>query len=170
MPTHRRERVFIGLGSNLAEPIRQIERALTALAGVSDSRLLRRSRLYRSRPLGPQNQPDYLNAVAEMETALSPLVLLDHLQAIERAQGRQRGERWGARTLDLDLLLYGQAQLHHGRLQVPHGGLYARNFVLYPLAELVAEDYRLPTGQPLRDLLQHCSVEGLQVLDESERR
>ena len=132
-------RVFVGLGSNLDEPRRQIERALHTLAALEHTRLLAVSSLYRSAPLGPQDQPFFLNAVAELETLLPPDALLDHLQSIETAQGRVRTRRWGPRTLDLDLLLYGMERISTPRLLVPHPGLPERPFVLYPLAELAPE-------------------------------
>ena len=100
-------KVYIGLGSNLDEPLVQLQQAIEALRGISGCQLLSTSAFYRSQPMGPQDQPDYLNAVASMTTSLSPEALLDTLQAIELNQGRVRDVRWGPRTLDLDLLLYG---------------------------------------------------------------
>ena len=129
-------RVFIGLGSNLGEPRRQLERALYALAALEHTRLVAQSSFYHSAPMGPVDQPDYLNAVAELETLLPPEALLDQLQSIEAAQGRARSRHWGPRTLDLDLLLYGDEIISTDRLRVPHRGLPQRAFVLYPLAEL----------------------------------
>jgi 2-amino-4-hydroxy-6-hydroxymethyldihydropteridine diphosphokinase len=143
---------YIGLGSNLNAPARQIEQALAALATLPQSRLLRHSALYASPPLGPPDQPDYLNAVAELETTLSPLNVLDALQAIEQAQGRVRGRHWGERVIDLDLLLYGDVQMQSERLTLPHAGMTERAFVLRPLAELVP-NMRLPGGAVLSDLL-----------------
>lgn len=157
-------RTYIGLGSNQQQPAGQLQQALRALAAIPQSRLQACSRLYRSRPLGPQDQPDFINAVAVLDTALPPLELLDALQAIEAAQGRVRTRHWGPRTLDLDLLLYGNEQMDGPRLTLPHPGLVQRNFVLVPLAEL-APDLVLPDGQKLADLLPACGTEGLQVLD-----
>ncbi|HEX7030704.1 MAG TPA: 2-amino-4-hydroxy-6-hydroxymethyldihydropteridine diphosphokinase [Gammaproteobacteria bacterium] len=137
------ERAFVGLGSNLDDPQRQLELAFDALSGIDETRLVARSSLYRSRPVGPQDQPDFLNAVAELETRLAPEALLDRLQAIETAQGRVRERLWGPRTLDLDLLLYGGERISTPRLAVPHPGLPLRAFVLYPLAEL-APDVEVP--------------------------
>lgn len=157
-------RAYIGLGSNLEQPQQQVRQALQALARIPQSQLVAHSRLYRSVPLGPADQPDYVNAVAALDTELSAESLLDALQAIEQAQGRVRGaERWGPRTLDLDLLLYGNAVIDSARLTVPHPGLSERNFVLYPLFEL-APDLVLPDGHKLRELLAHCPDAGLEAL------
>ncbi len=155
---------YIGLGSNLEEPEVQLRRARQALEALPESRLLGFSRLYRSVPMGPQDQPDYINAVVLIDTRLEPHALLDALQAIETAQGRVRGRRWGERTLDLDILLYGDDQIATERLTVPHPGLAERNFVLYPLAEL-APELVLPDGRALTTLLAACVDDGLQPLE-----
>jgi len=148
-------RVFIGLGSNLAEPQKQLRGALVAMGKIPDSRLLRCSSFYHSAPIGPGEQPDYVNAVAELETALPPIDLLDRLQSIEASHGRERSVRWGARTLDLDILLFDERQIEEVRLQVPHPRMAERNFVLLPLAELEPQ-LQLPTGESLPQLLQNC--------------
>lgn len=161
------ERVYIGLGSNLAEPREQLRGALRALAAVPSSRLVAVSSLYASDPLGPPDQPRYNNAVATLETLLAPLDLLDALQAIEKAHGRERkAERWGPRTLDLDILLFGDRLLDEPRLTVPHYHLHARAFVLYPLAEIAPQNLQLPDGRNLANLLAACPFEGLERLDE----
>lgn len=157
-------RAYVGLGSNLQEPTRQIRRALRALSSLPDSQLGPVSALYRSAPMGPTNQPDYINAVAALDTNLSPTVLLDCLQSIEAAQGRQRTEHWGPRTLDLDLLLYGQAQLCQADLVIPHPGLHERAFVLYPLAE-IAPELKVPGRGSLAELLRKCRRAGLEKLE-----
>ncbi|MCK5639384.1 MAG: 2-amino-4-hydroxy-6-hydroxymethyldihydropteridine diphosphokinase [Gammaproteobacteria bacterium] len=155
---------YVGLGSNLQSPQQQLEQALDALARIPGTRLLQASSLYRSAPMGPQDQPDYLNAVAALETTLTPHELLDQLQSIETAQGRVRGAtRWGARTLDLDLLLYGNETINNERLVVPHPGMKERSFVLYPLYE-IAPGLLLPSGETLASLLDNCPREGLKVL------
>lgn len=160
------ERVYIGLGSNLAEPLTQLRGALAALAALPQSRLVAVSSFYASDPLGPADQPRYVNAVAALDTDLAPLALLDALQAIELDQGRVRkAERWGPRTLDLDILLFGERRLDEPRLSVPHYHMHARPFVLYPLAEL-APDLRLPDGRRLADLLAACPFVGLERLPE----
>lgn len=159
-------RVYIGLGSNLAEPVQQLGAALAALDRLPDCRLAAVSSLYASDPLGPPDQPRYVNAVAALDCALAPLQLLDALQGIEREQGRVRkAERWGPRTLDLDILLFGDLQLDEERLSVPHYHMHARAFVLYPLAE-IAPDLRLPDGRPLQVLLDACPFLGLERLDD----
>ncbi|VDZ58008.1 2-amino-4-hydroxy-6-hydroxymethyldihydropteridinepyrophosphokinase [Serratia odorifera] len=129
-------RVYIALGSNLAQPLQQVNTALEALAHIPRTQLIACSSFYRTKPLGPQNQPDFLNAVVAVDTRLPAEQLLDHTQAIERNQGRVRkDERWGPRTLDLDMLLYGDRVINTDRLTVPHYGLKEREFMLYPLAE-----------------------------------
>ncbi len=158
------ERVYLGLGSNLAEPRRQLEAALAALADLPASHLVAVSAFYASDPLGPPDQPRYVNAVAALDTDLAPLELLDATQAIEQQQGRVRkDERWGPRTLDIDILLFGERLIDEPRLQVPHYHLHARAFVLYPLADL-APALQLPDGRRLPDLLSACPFEGLERL------
>jgi 2-amino-4-hydroxy-6-hydroxymethyldihydropteridine diphosphokinase len=164
MPERPAVSAFIGLGSNLDDPRRQVGRALEELAGLPETTLAAQSGLYRSAPMGPADQPAYINAVARLETRLAPEALLDALQAIEARHGRVRaGDRWGPRTLDLDILLYGDARIDSPRLRVPHPGLAARNFVLQPLAEL-APDLDIPGLGPLRDLLARCPAAALERL------
>lgn len=156
-------RCFIGLGSNLDEPLQQIQRALAALGALEHCSLGAVSPFYRNPAIGPGDQPDFINAVAELETSLTPLELLAHLQRIENAQGRVRNIRWSARTLDLDLLLYGDQIVALPELQVPHPRLRERNFVLYPLHD-IAPTLTLPDDTPLTTLLDCCSAHGLQRL------
>ncbi|MCQ4313066.1 2-amino-4-hydroxy-6-hydroxymethyldihydropteridine diphosphokinase [Stutzerimonas sp. VN223-3] len=161
------ERVYIGLGSNLAEPRQQLREALDALARTPETRIAAVSSLYVSDPLGPPDQPRYNNAVAALDTSLAPLALLEALQAIELAQGRiRKAERWGPRTLDLDILLFGDRIIDEPRLTVPHYHLHARPFVLYPLADVAPQALRLADGRRLVDLLAACPFEGLERLDE----
>lgn len=161
------ERVYIGLGSNLARPTAQLHSALAAMAQLPQTKLVAQSSLYASDPLGPPDQPRYVNAVAALDSALSPLELLDALQQIELEQGRVRkDERWGPRTLDLDILLFGQRQLDEPRLQVPHYHMHARAFVLYPLAEIAGE-LALPDGRLLSQLLAQCPYVGLERLSQT---
>lgn len=156
---------YIGLGSNLGDPPSRIRGALADLAGLPQTRLLQTSSLYRSLPLGPPDQPDYVNAVAALDTALAPEALLDALQALEAQHGRARdGQRWGPRTLDLDLLLYGDRQLTTPRLTMPHPGLPQRAFVLYPLAE-IAPDLQVPGLGSVQALLAHCPRAGLELME-----
>lgn len=158
------ERVYIGLGSNLAEPRQQLNDALQAIAAIAGCCVVGVSSFYLSDPLGPADQPRYVNAVAALDCSLTPLALLDALQRIEQQQGRERKEeRWGPRTLDLDILLFGQQQLNEERLCVPHYHMHARAFVLYPLAEL-APDLHLPDGRHLTQLLANCPFIGLERL------
>ena len=131
---------FVGLGSNLDRPARQIETAIELLQGIPGSELLRYSSLYRSSPLGGIEQPDCMNAVAAMSTTLSAQEFLEELQAIEHLRGREDSHiRWGPRILDLDLLLYGDLIIDEPGLSVPHPGIAARNFVLLPLREIAPE-------------------------------
>lgn len=157
-------RVFIGLGSNLPgeldSPQQQIFSALQELDALPQTRLVQASPLYQSRAVGPE-QPDYINAVAQLGTRLEPLALLDALQALEQQHRRVRLQHWGPRTLDLDLLLYGNDTIDHPRLTVPHAFLTQRAFVLYPLADL-APELVLPCGTSLLPLLDNCSTDGLQ--------
>lgn len=148
---------YIALGSNLHTPLEQLKRALKALAQLPQTQLMAVSSFYRSKPLGPQDQPDYLNAAVEISTALSPLALLDELQRIENEQGRVRLRRWGERTLDLDILLYGDEIIQTERLTVPHYDMHNREFVIVPLAE-IAPNLILPNGQKLAELADRFAV------------
>lgn len=160
---------YIGLGSNLAQPELQLRQALEALAALPQTQVIAQSSLYVSEPLGPADQPDYVNAVAALETDLAPLELLAELQAIEVRQGRVReGERWGPRTLDLDVLLYGDLQSDDPQLTLPHPGLYERNFVLYPLAE-IAPGLEIPGQGPLEELLARCARGRLEKLSSGKK-
>ncbi|WP_024618748.1 2-amino-4-hydroxy-6-hydroxymethyldihydropteridine diphosphokinase [Pseudomonas kilonensis] len=157
------ERIYIGMGSNLAEPAEQLRSAVQALAQLPDTQLVGVSAFYQSDSLLP-GQPRYTNAVAALDSRLAPLDLLDALQVIETGQGRERLERWGPRTLDLDILLFGDRLIDEPRLKVPHYHMQARAFVLYPLAELAPADLRLADGRSLKDLLAACPFVGLERL------
>ncbi|ABU78421.1 MULTISPECIES: 2-amino-4-hydroxy-6-hydroxymethyldihydropteridine diphosphokinase [Cronobacter] len=151
---------FIALGSNLAEPLTQVNNALAALARIPGSRVVATSSFYRTPPLGPQDQPDYLNAAVALETTLSAEALLDNTQRIELEQGRVRkAERWGPRTLDLDIMLFGDATINTERLIVPHYDMKNRAFMLLPLSE-IAPALRFPDGERLADVLERldCSA------------
>lgn len=157
---------YVALGSNLDDPAAQVMSALGELDTLPRTRCTKRSSLYRSVPMGPADQPDYINAVAELHTDLAPEELLDHLQAIERHHGRVRGaERWGPRTLDLDLLLYGERVLRTERLTIPHPGLHERAFVLYPLYEIAPEVW-IPQKGSLEELVKRCPMQGVVRLGE----
>jgi 2-amino-4-hydroxy-6-hydroxymethyldihydropteridine diphosphokinase len=144
-------RVHLGFGSNLDDPAAQVRTAIAEVGAIPGVTLVCSSSLYRTAPLGPAGQPDYVNAVAACDTTLEPHALLDALQAIETAHGRVRAERWGARTLDIDLLLYGERVIADARLTVPHAELGAREFVVLPLLE-IAPDLVVPGLGPLRAL------------------
>jgi 2-amino-4-hydroxy-6-hydroxymethyldihydropteridine diphosphokinase len=160
-------RVYIGLGANLNQPVAQLQQAIAALRQLPHCQVVAVSALYGSKPMGPQDQPDYVNAVAAIDTYLSAEQLLDALQQLEQQQGRQRkAQRWGARTLDLDILLYGDAQINTPRLTVPHYGMRQREFVLYPLYE-IAPQLQLPDGTVLCSLLEQVPLNGLQKLHSS---
>ena len=163
-PPSRHVRAYVGLGANLDNPRQQVTSAFAELAAIPGSRLTARSALYRSAPMGPPGQPDYINAVAALDTGLSPLALLERLQAIEALHGRRRGVRWGPRTLDLDLLLYGDCCCNNRQLVVPHPGLTQRSFVVVPLLE-IAPALRLPDKRLLQDVAQPAWRGELERLD-----
>lgn len=156
---------YIGLGSNLAQPEEQIKSARTAIASIAGMQELAFSSLYHSLPMGPQNQPDYVNAVMCISTDLLPMDLLHFLQAIENDHGRVRkGERWGARTLDLDILIYGDHEIDLPDLTVPHQGLEERSFVLYPLFE-IAPQLVVPGKGAIAGLVAKCPLAGLRRMN-----
>ena len=157
------ERIYIGMGSNLAAPSEQLRNAIEAVAQLPQTELVGVSAFYQSDSLLP-GQPRYTNAVAALDSSLAPLKLLDALQAIENDQGRERNERWGPRTLDLDILLFGDRLIDEPRLRVPHYHMQARAFVLYPLAELAPSDLQLADGRLLGELLAECPFVGLERL------
>ncbi|WP_213715199.1 2-amino-4-hydroxy-6-hydroxymethyldihydropteridine diphosphokinase [Cedecea lapagei] len=152
---------YIALGSNQASPLEQVSSALDALAAIPQSRMVASSSFYRTPPLGPQDQPDYLNAAVILDTDLSAEALLDHTQRIELEHGRMRkAERWGPRTLDLDLMLFGDEVMHTERLTVPHYDMKNRAFMLVPLLE-IAPECRFPDGQSVATILASLSLEGI---------
>lgn len=156
-------RVFVGLGSNLGDRVAHVRFAMHELARLPRTRFVASSPWYRSAPVGPGVQEDYLNGVAELRSSLAPETLLDSLQRIEHAAGRVRSLRWGARTLDLDLLLYGAHQQASTRLTLPHPRIAERNFVLFPLSEL-APSLRLPDGSRVQSLRARLDAAGLRRL------
>ncbi|MDH5485616.1 MAG: 2-amino-4-hydroxy-6-hydroxymethyldihydropteridine diphosphokinase [Gammaproteobacteria bacterium] len=159
--------VYIGLGSNLDQPKRQLLQARERLARLPQTRLLKDSGLFQSRamtlPGDDASQDDYINAVIKLETALSPHQLLDALQAIETEQGRQRLRRWGPRTLDLDILLYDDLQMDDERLTLPHAGIAERDFVLYPLQK-IDNCLMIPGVGALDMLLAKISAQNIRYL------
>ncbi len=156
--------VYLGLGANLNAPRKQIHAAVAALKALNDVEFVCVSHDYASKPMGPQDQPDYVNAVACVKTALKPEQLLNLTQAIELEHGRVRKEeRWGPRTLDIDILLFGNDVIDTPRLTVPHYGLTEREFVVYPLLE-IAPTLVLPNNQSLADITKTLPLNDLQQL------
>ena len=150
---------YIAIGSNLASPLEQVNAAVQALGEIPESRIVAVSSFYRTPPLGPQDQPDYLNAAVVLETALPPETLLDNTQRIELQQGRVRkAERWGPRTLDLDIMLFGHDVITTERLTIPHYDMKNRGFMLWPLFE-VAPDLTFPDGISLKAILESLNAE-----------
>lgn len=154
-------RIFIGLGSNLENPHRQVLDACAEIAALPGVELRAQSSLYRSAPVGYTEQPDFINAVAEIASVLAPLELLDLLQGVERRHGRIREFRNSPRTLDLDILIHGRLQLQHERLTLPHPGVHQRAFVLLPLLE-IAPEVEIPGIGPARDWLAGCAGQGIE--------
>lgn len=159
--------VFIALGSNLNQPLAQVESAINSLKQLPQTHLVNCSPFYRTKPLGPQDQSDYLNAVVELNTQLLPEQLLNATQAIELHQGRiRKAHRWGPRTLDLDILLYGNQTVSTPRLTIPHYDMHNRGFMLYPLAD-IAPNLLFPDGTLLSDLIKRVEKQELVLWSES---
>ncbi|MDY6942699.1 MAG: 2-amino-4-hydroxy-6-hydroxymethyldihydropteridine diphosphokinase [Pseudomonadota bacterium] len=159
----RAAQAFIGLGSNLDDPLKQVRQAVVELNALPDCCVVARSRFYRTEPVGPPGQPDYANAVVQLETEQSPGALLTALQQLEYARGRERGgERWGPRPLDMDILLYGPEVIATARLTVPHPRISERAFVLVPLAEL-APDLVIPGHGTVRGIRNRVGDWGVRV-------
>ena len=159
---------YIGLGSNLSDTVAgqeldsraQLNLAIDSLSAHPHILVSKRSSFYQTPAIGPGEQPNYINAVAQLDSQLAPLDLLDLLQSIENQQGRVRTVRWGTRTLDLDILLYDQLIENSERLTVPHPRMHERGFVLAPLSE-IAPDLCLPNGENIQQLLANCSMQGI---------
>lgn len=157
---------YIGLGSNLGDPVKQLQQAVTALSELASTEIQQCSSLYRTAPIGYAQQPDFINAVCLLSSGLAPLQLLKHMQAIEQNQGRLRSDnRNAARTLDLDLLLYDQQVILEPELAVPHARLHQRAFVLYPLFELDPE-LRIPGHGSVSELKNSCSGQRIERLQQ----
>lgn len=154
---------YIGLGSNLEEPLSQLHRAFAELDKLPDTRLAARSSLYRSAPLGYPDQPEFVNAVAKIATKLAPQALLQALLQIEREHGRERTFRNAPRTLDLDVLLYDDVQMHEHGLTLPHPQMHLRAFVLQPLLE-IAPDCAIPGIGSAQRALRNCTDQQLEKL------
>jgi 2-amino-4-hydroxy-6-hydroxymethyldihydropteridine diphosphokinase len=151
---------FVGIGSNLGEPAAMCRAAVGEIAGFPGIRLLRCSSLYRTEPLGPQDQPWFVNAVAEIRTVLAPRRLFESLKEIERRLGRTSGPKWGPRLIDLDLLFYGQEVVQEEDLKVPHPELHRRAFVLVPLCELASYQIHPAFGVSVRGLMDRLADPG----------
>lgn len=163
----QKELIYIGLGSNLGTPVDQLSSALNAMDDLPHTYVDKVSSFYASKPMGPKDQPDYVNAVARIVSGLQPHELLASLQGIEQAHRRERkGERWGPRTLDLDILLFGSLTINSPDLVIPHYGMAEREFVLVPLFELVP-NMIMPDGKPLSRWVAQCSLDGLRRLRSS---
>ncbi|MDF2941040.1 MAG: folK [Gammaproteobacteria bacterium] len=150
-------KAYLGLGSNLNNPVEQIKQAIVEIAEFETTAVLAQSSLYESAPLGPQDQPHFINAVLAIETELSPLDLLKACQTLELKHGRVKKRHWGERTLDIDILLYGNEIIDLPELTVPHKGLKQRNFVIQPLAE-IAPDLCLASGETVKNLNQNLQA------------
>ena len=155
--------VYIGLGSNMESPKQQIKSAIKSIEGIAAIQVLSVSSLYKSKPIGPQNQDDYINAVAKIGTDLKPHELLECMQGIENGQGRIRKKRWGPRTLDLDILMFGDEIIKDDKLTIPHSDIENRSFVLAPLAEI---DFNclIPGKGMARDLLAIIGQDDLEII------
>ena len=145
--------MYIGLGSNIESPKKQIINAITALGDLPDTRVIKKSGFYKSRPMGPEDQPDYINAVVEIETTLAADALLACCQNIEVQQGRIKNRHWGERSIDLDILLYADKQIKTSVLTVPHSGICQRDFVYMPLLQL-DPDLEIPGVGALKKILE----------------
>ena len=155
---------YVAIGSNLADPLRQVGNAFDRLAELESTHLIARSRLYRAAPLGPRDQPEFINACAGLLTQLEPEALLDALRAIERAMGKVPPPvRWGPRIIDLDLLMYSGERRAGPDLTLPHPNMHERNFVLYPLAE-IAPELELPGHGRIAELAGRIGGRGLTAL------
>lgn len=158
------QRVYIAIGSNLNDPLQKVQSAIKELHQLPNTKPVIVSSFYKSKPMGPQEQPDYLNAVIALDTELLPQALLEHIQSIELIHGRTRTtNRWGPRTLDLDIMLYDQQIIQTEDLTIPHYGLKEREFMLYPLAE-IAPKLRFIDGELLSDRLLLVAKNGLTLM------
>ena len=162
-------KAWLGLGSNLQEPVMQLQQALRRLGETTGMKVLRTSSFYRTPPWGDEQQDDFINAVVQIETSLEPIPLLHVLQSIENVMGRQRsGRRWGPRTIDIDLLLYGKQQFQSAELEIPHPRMFERAFVLKPLSELDAE-LEIDGHGTVGELLQDLDCRGIFQLNDEDQ-
>lgn len=155
------EVVYIGLGANLNEPVKTVHLAIEALTALPQCQMMGVSKIYRSAPMGPTDQPDYINCVVALKTNLTAVALFDYTCTIEQQHGRTRdGEHWGPRTLDLDILLFGDQTISNDVLTIPHYGLKQREFVIYPLLD-ISPNLVLPCGTEVVELTKHISLNGM---------
>jgi 2-amino-4-hydroxy-6-hydroxymethyldihydropteridine diphosphokinase len=162
-------KAWLGLGSNLHQPVVQLQQALKRLGDSTGLQVLRTSSFYRTPPWGDEQQDDFINAVVQIETSLDPIPLLRVLQSIENVMGRQRnGRRWGPRKIDIDLLLYGKQQFQSTELEIPHPRMFERAFVLKPLSELEAE-MEIPGHGEVGELLQNLDCSGIFQLNDGDQ-
>jgi 2-amino-4-hydroxy-6-hydroxymethyldihydropteridine diphosphokinase len=159
-------RVFISLGSNLQGPLQQVKKAAESIRQLPETSVVAVSRWYQSKAVGPGQQPDYVNGVIGISTSLTPSDLLLALHTIEDEHDRLRTVRWGPRTLDLDILLYGDAVIDEPHLTIPHPRMLTRNFVLHPLCDIDPE-LIFPDGNPLQNHIKECSWDNLYLVDDS---
>jgi 2-amino-4-hydroxy-6-hydroxymethyldihydropteridine diphosphokinase len=157
------EKAYIGLGSNLEDPIAQIEQAILSLSQIPNTVLQMKSSLYRTLPWGKTDQPEFVNAVVKIETCCSPHTLLEYLQIIEKNQKKKKIEKWGPRTIDCDLILYGNEIIESATLTVPHPRMFTRGFVMVPLAE-ISPMLIFPKGKSIADLLVQCDCAGIEKI------
>lgn len=163
-------KAWLGLGSNLHQPISQLEDALGRLGSIDGIDILKISGFYRTPPWGDDQQDEFINAVVQVETDLGPMPLLRVLQSIENEMGRQRtGRRWGPRIIDIDLLLYADQQLQTGELELPHPRMHERAFVLVPLCEL-DKTLNIPGHGPAQELLEQLDSHGIFRLEDEVLR
>lgn len=156
---------YIAVGSNMLDPVCQVRYAIDAIGHLPRTRLIAKSQLYVSKPMGPKSQPDYINAVSKIDTQLSPIALLDCTQAIELKRGKvKKEERWGQRALDLDILIFGDKIIQSERLTIPHRGIKMREFVLYPLSD-VEPGFTFSDGTTLVSQLKKIGKNGLELLE-----
>jgi 2-amino-4-hydroxy-6-hydroxymethyldihydropteridine diphosphokinase len=155
---------YVAIGSNLNDPEQRVQEAFARLEALPSTRLIRRSRVYRTRPMGPQDQPSFVNAAAGLLTQMDARELLDHMLQIEAAMGRRRQERWGPRVIDLDLIWMPGERIDEPGMTLPHPGVSTRNFVLYPLAD-IAPMLAIPGHGTVLDLLHGAGDDGISLLE-----
>ena len=145
--------VYIALGSNQNNPVYHVEKGIREINHLAQTKVLKKSSLYTTKPIGPQNQPDFINAVIKISTKNEPIALLDILQEIEQQHNRKRIKRWGPRTLDLDIIIFNELEINEDRLTIPHPEMIKRDFVLIPLLEITNYDFLIPKYGKIKKFL-----------------